>query len=77
MAIEQPWNDDRLKLNGMYIGCVTKANADYIRGLESALVSIRDMNNADDPSSYRSDDREGCLDTTFDVADRALKGEYR
>jgi len=38
--IEQPWNDNRLKLNGVYIGCVTKENADYIKRLEEALQAI-------------------------------------
>lgn len=28
--LEQPWGDDRLKLNGVYIGCVTKQNADIL-----------------------------------------------
>lgn len=38
--IEQPWNDNRLKLNGVYIDCVTKENADYIRSLEATLYAI-------------------------------------
>lgn len=38
--IEQPWNDNRLKLNGVYIGCVTKENADYIKRLEEVLYTI-------------------------------------
>ena len=32
--IKQPWNDDRLLINDVYIGCVTKANADYIMALQ-------------------------------------------
>lgn len=38
--IEQPWGDYRLKLNGTYIGCSTKENADYIMALEGVLYSI-------------------------------------
>ena len=40
MKIERPWNDNRLKLNGVYIGCVTKENADYIKRLEETLQAI-------------------------------------
>jgi hypothetical protein len=36
------------------------------------IKSIRDMTDADDPDSYRSDDREGCLDTVFGVANEAV-----
>jgi len=32
--IEQPWNDDRLKMNGVFIGCVTKQNADQIMRMQ-------------------------------------------
>ena len=28
--LEQPWGDARLKLNDVYIGCVTKQNADIL-----------------------------------------------
>ena len=38
--IEQPWNDQRLKINGIYIGCVTKENAEYILSLEQTLYAI-------------------------------------
>lgn len=38
--IEQPWNDNRLKLNDRYIGCSTKENADYIMALEGTLYAI-------------------------------------
>ncbi len=37
-----------------------------------ALTDIRDATNADNPGSYRCDDREGCLDTVFAIAARAL-----
>ena len=40
IKIEQQWNDCRLKLNGVYIGCVTKENADYIKRLEETLQAI-------------------------------------
>lgn len=33
MIIEQPWGDHRLKMNGVYIGCVTKENADQIMAM--------------------------------------------
>lgn len=32
--IEQPWDDDRLKMSGVFIGCVTKDNADQIMRLQ-------------------------------------------
>lgn len=41
MAIEQPWNDHRIKLNDVYIGCVTKENADYLIGLERDAEAFR------------------------------------
>lgn len=37
-----------------------------------ALEIIRGHTNADDATSYRADDREGCLDGVFAEADRAL-----
>jgi len=40
--------------------------------LHDALTRIKGMTDADDPESYRCDDREGCLDTVFSVASRAL-----
>lgn len=40
--------------------------------LRKALEQIRDMTDADNPDSYRSDDREGCLDAVFSTAQRAL-----
>lgn len=43
-----------------------------IAELEKALRSIKEMTDADNPESYRSDDREGCLDTVFSVASRVL-----
>jgi hypothetical protein len=35
--LQQPWNDERLKLNGVYIGCVTKQNADILMA-QAAMV---------------------------------------
>jgi hypothetical protein len=40
----------------------------------AALQSIKEMTDANDPESYRCDDREGCLDTVFAVASEALSG---
>lgn len=37
-------------------------------GLLAALENIRSMVDTDDPESYRSDDREGCLDAVFSAA---------
>jgi len=37
------------------------------------LGTIRQANDADDPDSYRADDREGCLDWTYARADEAEK----
>ena len=41
-------------------------------GLREALTDIAAMTDPDDPESYRSDDREGCLDTVQAVARTAL-----
>ena len=43
-----------------------------IAKLEKALREIMEMTNADNSESYRSDDREGCLDTVFAKASRSL-----
>lgn len=43
-----------------------------IERLRDALQRIKDMTDADNPDSYRADDREGCLDTVFAVASRTL-----
>jgi hypothetical protein len=40
--------------------------------LRDALERIKAMTDADNPNSYRADDREGCLDTVFAVASQAL-----
>lgn len=40
-AIEQPWNDDRLKMNGVFIGCVKKENADHIMRMQEELARLR------------------------------------
>lgn len=41
--------------------------------LRAAFQAIKKMTDADDPESYRSDDREGCLDTVFAKAVWALE----
>lgn len=41
--------------------------------LRAALTNIRGMTDVDNPASYRCDDREGCLDTVFSAASRALE----
>ena len=38
--ITQPWQDDRLLMNGKYIGCVTKKNADLIMLMQEVLVQL-------------------------------------
>ena len=49
-----------------------------IAELEEALREIAAMTNPDDSDSYRSDDREGCLDTIHALASRtALSTEMR
>ena len=40
-VIEQPWGDDRLKMNGAFIGCATKENADEIMALQSDNRKLR------------------------------------
>lgn len=40
LKIEQPWGDNRLKMNGVFIGCVSKENADTIMALQRLAVVI-------------------------------------
>lgn len=47
--------------------------ADRERELLLALQAVKDMTDADNPESYRCDDREGCLDTVFAKASRAIE----
>ena len=48
-----------------------------IERLRKALQDIKEMTDADDPESYRCDDREGCLETVFATATNALNpGSY-
>lgn len=42
--ITQPWQDDRLLMNGKYVGCVTKENADLIMMMQELVVQL-----AEDP----------------------------
>lgn len=52
-----------------------EANAHLIAAapaLLEALEQIAGMTDLDDPESYRSDDREGCLDAVQSVANTAL-----
>lgn len=46
--------------------------AEEVRRMRGELQSIADMTDADNPASYRCDDREGCLDTVFSTATEAL-----
>jgi len=39
--IEQPWGDERLKINGRFVGCVTKANADEVIALQRDAARYR------------------------------------
>ena len=41
--------------------------------LREVIKDIAEMTDADNPESYRCDDREGCFDTVFSVATEALK----
>lgn len=38
--ISQPWGDERLKIGGTYIGCVTKQNADKIMRLQRRVCEL-------------------------------------
>ena len=38
--ITQPWQDDRLLMNGKYIGCVTKENADLIMMMQDVVIRL-------------------------------------
>lgn len=49
-----------------------KRRDDEIERLRSVLQDIAEMTDADNPESYRADDREGCLDTVFGVATESL-----
>ena len=40
--------------------------------LRNAIQVVREMTDVNNPDSYRSDDREGCLDAVFAEADRAI-----
>ena len=46
-----------------------------IEELREILQRIEEMTDPDDGSNYRSDDREGCLDTIHDLVAGALKDE--
>lgn len=48
LKIEQPWGDHRLKMNGVFIGCVTKENADTIMALQRLAVVIEADNTQPD-----------------------------
>jgi hypothetical protein len=45
-----------------------------VEGLKEALRDIAAMTDADNPDSYRSDDREGCLDAVHSRALSAIEG---
>lgn len=54
----------------------TKSETDLIeenKRLREALEKIKKATDPDDESSYRADDREGCLDHVFATASAALK----
>lgn len=38
--ITQPWQDDRILMNGKYIGCATKDNADLIMRMQDILILL-------------------------------------
>lgn len=40
LKIEQPWGDHRLKMNGVFVGCVTKENAETIMALQRLAVVV-------------------------------------
>lgn len=45
---------------------------DIFKEIEDALKAIREHTDADNPESYRCDDREGCLDTVHAKAKSTL-----
>ncbi len=66
---------DPMRVGGVDGHPVCIANAILIASapeLLEALESIAQMTDADDPESYRADDREGCLETVFSVARKAI-----
>jgi len=64
---EKQWQDERLVMMNRY----TAAEARLVKARE-ALREIKSMTDADDPESYRCDDREGSLDTVFSIAATTL-----
>jgi len=38
--ITQHWNDDRILMNGKYIGCATKENADTIMMMQEVIIQL-------------------------------------
>ena len=70
-------NEQHIQWDGR--DCVVMAPEDYdaftlqLVALKTALASIKSMTDVDNPESYRCDDREGCLDTVFATATRALE----
>lgn len=40
LPIARPWGDERIRMSGFFIGCVTNANADRIMGLQQLAVAI-------------------------------------
>lgn len=41
LPIEQPWNDQRLLMGGVYIGCGTKENADQIIAMRNEILRLK------------------------------------
>lgn len=44
IEIEQPFNDERIKVGKYWIGCVTKENADFIMSMRQEIVILRKEN---------------------------------
>lgn len=68
--IEQPWNDERLKINGRFVGCVTKANADKVMALQRDAARYRwlkDNHLQTGPDSWirTGDDLEEAIDAAM------------
>ena len=65
---------EKLKHLGWLIhAAIVQSAADEIARLRDVLKRIGDMTDADNPESYRCDDREGCLDTVHGVARSSLQ----
>jgi len=66
------WFSLRGRIVGQFCEPALRALAKDRKALLAALRDIAEMTDPDNPDSYRSDDREGCLDTVHAKATAAI-----